>query len=73
MKPLHEMTNEELVQTVRQYRRMIRRLAAKMPYQEHECQRASGLALCPACQLELYEHPTINGLTMDCYGRTYHL
>lgn len=73
MKPLYQIEAETLRTLIMQYRFMIRMMAERIPYNELDVNRASGLAICPLCQLELYEHPTKNGLTLDCSGNTLHL
>lgn len=78
MKPINEMTPDELMLTIRQLRRMTRNIARLHRATDRALQgfvRASGQAVCERCGLELRDHPGLEEfhLTLGCDGTLYHL
>ena len=74
MKFISEMSPGELAQTIHQYRRLVRALAGKIKVElDAEFTRASGLAICPECGLDYFQHaqvgPYMAPLTMACDGK----
>ncbi|WP_294124211.1 hypothetical protein [Sphingomonas sp.] len=75
MKPTPEMSREELMDYVRGLKRMVRNVVPKFPLEasdQLDFARASGLAICPQCGLEYFDHPAVDQddlLTIACDGR----
>jgi hypothetical protein len=73
MKPIPEMSPTELGHAARQLKRMIRNLGKLIPVADrNDFERASGLAICPLCGLEYFDHPPVGAdelLYVGCDGK----
>lgn len=72
MKSINDMSTRELCLVIRSYRRMVSNIGKLLPT-DPDFDRAGGGALCELCGLELRYHPTNNGVTICCDGRSVKL
>jgi hypothetical protein len=75
MKPIPDMTREELAQALWQAKLLIRHLGQMIDRDEANMVRAGGGATCSKCGLEYFDHPEIHGSTLRiiCDGSVVHL
>lgn len=72
MKPIADMSEPELLEAIWRMKRLIHNLGKLVKGRAgREFVRASGLAVCPDCGLEYYDHPVVDDalLHVACSGK----